>query len=88
MVFPLFAIYTCNLVAAYIIPSVFFHFLKILHGEANLRYTTILCYTCDLVAAYIIPSVFFILSIFSRESQPEVHNDTLHVRFSRSLHNP
>ena len=59
MVFSLFAIYTCNLVAAYIIPSVFFHFLKILHGEANLRYTTILCYTCDLVAAYIIPSVFF-----------------------------
>ena len=40
MVFSLFAIYTCNLVAAYIIPSVFFHFLKILLGEANFRYTT------------------------------------------------
>ena len=80
MVFPLSAIYTCNLVAAYIIPSVFFIFSK---AVAPLEKSSrIYLKVKFLVFIFVLPK------FFSGKTNGFFTFCNLHMQFSRCLYNP
>ena len=84
MVFSLFAIYRCNLVAANIIPSVFFHFQKIFQAARQQNRKIVE----DLPKSQNPFAFLKRTDIFLWKNNGFSHFFNLHMQFGRCLHNP